>query len=55
MATDFPRRGMAHGNRDKGIKSNNDTLLGDGEMEEGSNWKQFFMQHPENWTMWLQS
>ena len=31
--------GMAHGNRDKGIKSRIYTLLGDGEMEEGSNWE----------------
>lgn len=31
--------GLAHGNRDKGIKSRIWTLLGDGEMEEGSNWE----------------
>lgn len=31
--------GLAHGNRNKGIKSRIWTLLGDGEMEEGSNWE----------------
>ena len=31
--------GIAHGNRNKGIKSRIWTLLGDGEMEEGSNWE----------------
>lgn len=31
--------GLAHANRDKGIKSRIWTLLGDGEMEEGSNWE----------------
>ena len=31
--------GMAHANRVKGIKSRVFTMLGDGEMEEGSNWE----------------
>ena len=31
--------GMAHANRTKGIKSRVFTMLGDGEMEEGSNWE----------------
>lgn len=31
--------GLAHANRDKGIKSRLFCMLGDGEMEEGSNWE----------------
>lgn len=31
--------GMAHANRDRGIKSRIFVMLGDGEMEEGSNWE----------------
>lgn len=40
--------GIAHANRDHGIKSRIFVMLGDGEMEEGSNWEAILYSASKN-------